>query len=56
MTAQRDPKRKDLSLWVKEPCQERFLGTPVEGENPYLLAFCGLLVPNLSRRWGALFH
>lgn len=26
------------------------------GENLYLLAFCGLLVPNLSRGWGAVFH
>lgn len=47
--------RKYLSLWGKDSHQE-VRDTSGEGENPHLLSFCGLLVPNLSRGWGAVFH
>lgn len=46
VTAQREP----------EPRRNNLIRDTSGGENPCLLAFCGLLVPNLSKGWGAVFH
>lgn len=47
--------QRGLSLQGKEPRREGSKG-PSGGENPCPLAFCGLLVPNLSWGWGAVFR